>query len=705
MLAAAYIGRARLAAPYPTTDYSDREDLLIPMRTLLPQDAPTEFEDPWFLWSEMERAALRKDASLGLHLILALPAPNEFPAPLYEGLVESFITDLIAPHSLAVSYAVHRPHLGGRGKYMDWLENGASPQAYAAALSSRNQHAHVLISGRRLTAAGIDPRRYTALDPTHGGKGGARGGVDWPRLWHHHQNAFFARHGLGLRVRPWAKYADTHLGPDRARAARHTDAAIIERANRSAVSDPVQLLKLVATRPFNERDLREIVDRYAPRAHPYDRDSVDATLELPNVARLAYPNSEIRSPWYATAELQRAEQSCKALAEKLANKPFTPQSSYSSASASSTGSLTIVEGLEASGWVDAPDDNSADTIAEAIHGWPSLLGLGHKIDIRRQTYSLPKDGIVVLDHADAVTPFDLERLLDATKASENSKLVLVRRPSVLSHQRSSLLDALFRAVSPGAMPSSYSPKEYLLVRGMLDAMAREERIVFSTHTDLLTTARELFKKNKAAGKSPVFICPDHEFAAMLRLERLPVRAVAPSTDTIVVHCEPSFGNLSLLGLLASANDLTLLVDRRYCPHFSALCEQAETFVSWPSSIAVPRSGGSSDRSPIDALFAQRDAKPSPTESRAEATDELHSAAAQDVDFKRSANVHQNHTTIGEESDYLSDAPDDLPEDLLDEAEPDPGFETEDDVDEDFEDWEGQEMDLDDIEDTHRDGGG
>ncbi|MGB3337991.1 MAG: hypothetical protein WBA73_12505, partial [Devosia sp.] len=40
LAAAAYIGRQRLSAPYPSLDYSDRKDLLFPLRTILPADAP-----------------------------------------------------------------------------------------------------------------------------------------------------------------------------------------------------------------------------------------------------------------------------------------------------------------------------------------------------------------------------------------------------------------------------------------------------------------------------------------------------------------------------------------------------------------------------------------------------------------------------------------------------------------------------------------
>lgn len=244
----------------------------------------------------MERAAPRKDSSLGLHLILALPAPDELSATHCLELVKTFIEILIAPHGLAASYAPHESHRIDETEDMDWLEAGGSKRPGARALSSKNRHAHVLVSGRRLGPTGIDILRFTLLDPVHGGKGGARVGIDWPRLWLQHQSAFFAHHGRSLRVRSFAKFSDVHRGSTRIGARRMDDAGVVERANRSAVSAPSQLLELVSARPFIERDLRETVDRYAPRGHPYDLDSVDAAFKLPNVTRLTYLVSGTSSP-------------------------------------------------------------------------------------------------------------------------------------------------------------------------------------------------------------------------------------------------------------------------------------------------------------------------------------------------------------------------------------------------------------------------
>jgi len=209
LAAAAYIGRARLAAPYPHFDFTDRQDLLASMQTLLPPAAPERLHDPFAFWQEVELTSPRKDSSLGLHLMLALPAPKEMAAQLCAPLVREFIQTVIMPHELAASFAIHNAHEQGIEQAMAWLEiMGQAPKAPTGAnLSRRNRHAHVLISPRRVGADGIEPRRYTALDPTQVSlsseiRGVALGGIDWPELWLRHQNDFFARHGLGLRVRP-----------------------------------------------------------------------------------------------------------------------------------------------------------------------------------------------------------------------------------------------------------------------------------------------------------------------------------------------------------------------------------------------------------------------------------------------------------------------------------------------------------------------
>lgn len=646
-----------------------------------------------------------KGSSLGLHLILALPAPDELSVTHCLDLVESFIESLIAPHGLAASYALHEAHRIDETDDMDWLEAGGSKWPGTRALSSKNRHAHVLVSGRRLGPTGIDKRRFTLLDPVHGGKGGARVGIDWPGLWLQHQNAFFAHHGLDLRVRPFAKFSDGHHGSTRIGVRRTDDAGVVERASRSAVSDPSQLLELVSARPFTERDLREIVDRYAPRGRAYDLDSVDAALELPNVARPVYPVSGTSSPWYATADLTQAEQACIDLAAALLDKPYSDQASTSDLLHGPSGSLGLVDEAQAIAHVSSAIAADEDgEFSEAVHGWPSMLGAVLKIDIRRAAYHLPNAGIVLLDHADAVSALELKRLLQAVSSADDVQLLLIRRPIGLGHQRNSLLDVLAEMIDPGPAPIEHLHAARNSVRRLVDTMANEGRIVLSTHADLLKTARKLIEKKKADENILIFVCPDNEFCGLLRLDRLPDRAVAPAKGAIIVHCEPSAGNLPLLGLLESIKEPILLVNSRYCPSLSALREQIEFSRSRPCTSAMLRHQGA----PPEAATVPA-AKPAPSTG---AKDELSGHVDELTTFGHVPGVarrpgdpvsstepihepprsdhHPEDVRINaSDSDYLADTPEDLPIERDDEAEAEPDFEREPEQEDDFNVWEDQ----------------
>lgn len=123
-----------------------------------------------------------------------------------------------------------------------------------------------------------------------------------------------------------------------------------------------------------------------------------------------------------------------------------------------------------------------------------MLGAVFKIDICRAAYSLPDTGIVLLDHADVVSALDLKRLLQAVGSANDVQLLLIRRPVGLGHQLNPLLDVLAEMIDPRPAPTEHHNAERNSVRRLVDTMANEGRIVFSTHADLLKTARKLSKK-------------------------------------------------------------------------------------------------------------------------------------------------------------------------------------------------------------------
>ena len=610
LAAAAYIGRTKLAAPYPAVDYSDRHDLLFPISTLVPPDAPLPLHDCFTLWHAVELASRRKDATLGQHLMLALPAPAELPASRCLPLVEEFIEALILPHGLAASFAIHEPHDVQEEGPMRWLEHiNTPPKAPTETnLSNRNRHAHVLISPRRVGRDGIDPRRYTALDPAQVSfnrdiRGVAVAGVDWPELWARHQNSFFARWGLGLRVRPRAGYADYHHGSQHragskaGRDAKQSAAStknVVERANRATVSDPAQLLALVGRRPFTEQDLRGMVERYVGVGHPYAETTADAAMALPGVIRLKDRLGVSGTPWLATHDLARMEQKCIVLAASLMDKEGSLRAQdlgLSQGLALETlGSMSFVNAV-----MDEQPPNSACTPLPGIKLVVIDSGRGAvKLVARALTpytirEKLRPGSVVLVDYADNLSAEQLQLVLLAVLVTPECHLVLMRRPPNYLDPQNSLLDIIVETMGATTRPTNGN-RSARAVSSLEIAISRLEArndIIFADREELVSeVALHLDRRRRTRPDATVF-CPDYEFSAWLRMNRLPVSRIGGPEIAVLVHTEASFGNLTILPLLTSIEDVTLLVDQRYCPDMPALYEQAHLSLSVPCAVALP----------------------------------------------------------------------------------------------------------------------
>ncbi|MFP9136014.1 MobA/MobL family protein [Devosia sp. XGJD_8] len=618
--AAAYIGRQRLSAPYPNFDYSDRKDLLFPMRTIVPEDTPDRHQDAFALWQDVELASKRKDSSLGLHLMLALPAPAEMPAALCLPLLEEFIGALILPHGLATSFAIHDPHKKVEDGAMLWLERpDQRPSAPGGpALSARNRHAHLLISPRRVGPQGIEARRYTALDPAQGSvnsqiRGIAHNGVDWPELWRRHQNEFFARYGLDLRVRPWAAYTGYHRGKAGAAADRKNrldkDEAgpmvgdpRVERANRATVADPAKLLALVGRRPFVAQDLRVLVERYAGLGHPYDETAADAALALPEIVRLGDQHSKIGSPWLATHTLARAEQRCIVLAAALMDQPETLSTGFNGAAkqmrSARIGKLTVTEAESGQGQLSLVTPHaaiSASMLACVAHGWGGLEGVKNSISPYRLKDRLRPSTILFLDHADAIAADELAMALMATLETEGAHLILTRRPHGPLNPRNPLLDIIaevigLEAASPKPVEDTVQAMFSAGAYGQaVEALSAAGKVIFVRRDNLLAAAAERIEQGRQAGKSCSIVCGDHELAALMRMNKLPAnRGKLQETETvIVVHSHPSFDRLTNLPLLAKLRDPIILADNDYCPDLITLAAQTTMAMGAPCATVLP----------------------------------------------------------------------------------------------------------------------
>ena len=99
---------------------------------ILPDGAPDWASDRARLWNAAEWAETRKNSTVAREFEIALPA--ELDAEQRQRLAADFARELVLRHGCAVDVAIHRPGRAG---------------------DSRNHHAHILLTTRRLTAAGF----------------------------------------------------------------------------------------------------------------------------------------------------------------------------------------------------------------------------------------------------------------------------------------------------------------------------------------------------------------------------------------------------------------------------------------------------------------------------------------------------------------------------------------------------------------------
>lgn len=166
---------------------------------LLPENAPEWARDRSRLWNAAEAAENRKDSRVAREIVLALP--SELPAEERQELAESFARELITQHGFAADVCIHEPDKDG---------------------DERNHHAHILLSTRRLTAAGFG-EKTTELDEKISGPKVIE---DWRQKWETHANTALEAAGLAcidrrtLRAQQKQAFAEGRL----------EDAAALDRA-------------------------------------------------------------------------------------------------------------------------------------------------------------------------------------------------------------------------------------------------------------------------------------------------------------------------------------------------------------------------------------------------------------------------------------------------------------------------------------------
>lgn len=164
---------------------------------ILPHGADPRFLDASTLWSAAEFAERRRDARVGLELVLAISADQGISKADRIDMVRSFVRHHFVDKGLAVQINIHSRHDGN-------------------ARETNNPHAHVLISMRRLEGDRFSRLQARDLEPVV-----RRGYVieheSWGRTWGEFQDDWFVKHGKSVRVDRPAPIPQIHIGPKRHR--------------------------------------------------------------------------------------------------------------------------------------------------------------------------------------------------------------------------------------------------------------------------------------------------------------------------------------------------------------------------------------------------------------------------------------------------------------------------------------------------------
>ena len=159
----------------------------------LPAGAPEWATDRAKLWNAAEQSEKRKNSTVAREFEVALP--SELSADQRRELAHDFARELVKRHGFAVDVAIHAPGKDG---------------------DSKNHHAHILCTTRKLTAEGfiektreLDDRATGAAEVTH-----------WREQWAGLTNAALERAGHAERVDHRSleaqgidRDAGVHLGP------------------------------------------------------------------------------------------------------------------------------------------------------------------------------------------------------------------------------------------------------------------------------------------------------------------------------------------------------------------------------------------------------------------------------------------------------------------------------------------------------------
>jgi len=289
--AAAYRAGARITDERTGVIHDYQRRLGVEARLLiLPDDAPDWASDRAHLWNAAERAETRKNSTVAREFEIALPA--ELDAAERRRLAADFARELVLRHGCAADVAIHRPGREG---------------------DSRNHHAHLLLTTRRLTAAGFT-EKTRELDDLKSGEIGR-----WRARFAEVQNARLREAGVEARVdhrsleaQEIDREATIHLGPTATALERRGVPTRLGESNRAVQASNAERQQDAEVRPEAER-------RETEPTRPAEPPAAEAEARAPAQENILQALREKTARLYRTAVLPLSED--EAFAEPSPARP------------------------------------------------------------------------------------------------------------------------------------------------------------------------------------------------------------------------------------------------------------------------------------------------------------------------------------------------------------------------------------------------
>lgn len=214
--------------------YPSREERIVFTDIMAPKDAPEWAHDRDQLWNHAERAERRKDAQLAREIEVALP--HELTDRQREWLVKDFVREQFVRKGYAVDIAIHAPDRDS---------------------DERNNHAHLMVTMRRLGAEGFSATKESDAERRamrNAGWTREKELGQWREQWAHLANRHLERHGHEARI---DHRSLKEQGIDREPTV-HLGYAANEMTQRGAPSDRMAALNEILARNELRFDLKAI---------------------------------------------------------------------------------------------------------------------------------------------------------------------------------------------------------------------------------------------------------------------------------------------------------------------------------------------------------------------------------------------------------------------------------------------------------------